>query len=387
MSKLELPAFSGPLTATAMNEWLLRCKQEFEVFQLDYPSFAYPNGSRDRFLIVHAGNKISDNGVTHDLADWWRSTEISNFNNNWDEFKHQIMAQSLGSHWLAHTLKAYFTTRQEGRNADTYLRELNELRSVISNSKISKISKAVYGDEVFKYLMLYNSAPAAVEQILDRYDIVTVSVTDVKEKIQKATPRNPPDSQAGNSDQVSAPDNSGSPSHFNPDGYIMPEYWGSTSSAYKGSPYAEITNFNDINHLPYQSRTIKGVTKITLWGDKSNRFAGYSFDLEDHYDSWTMGNPPPARIEQTTSAQMILQQGEYVNVVTLGFDAPFCIRSMRITTTNPLGPGQSLQWPAITPGRVKTLAAPNGWKVVGFRGIFNDGDRIFRGLGLILAPL
>ncbi|KAF7181193.1 hypothetical protein CNMCM7691_000322 [Aspergillus felis] len=385
MSKLELPAFSGPLTATAMNEWLLRCKREFEVFQLDYPSFAYPNGSRDRFLIVHAGNKISDNGVTHNLADWWRSTEISNFNNNWDEFKHQIMAQSLGSHWLAHTLKAYFTTRQEGRNADTYLQELNELRSVISNSKISKISKAVYGDEVFKYLMLYNSAPAAIEQILDCYDIVTVSVTDVKEKIQKATPRNPPDSQAGNSDQVSAPDNSGSPSYHSSDGYVLPEYWGVIPT--RGVAYDSFHEFNDLSYLPCQSRTIKAVTKFTMWSRKSNIFTGYSFQLEDLSESWTLGNPPPpAEIQESTLAQINLGPGEYISSVTIGFDQLRFLRSMQIATSNPLGPSQSLKWPAITSSKEKTFAAPYGWKVVGFRGTYHRGFG-FVGLGPILAPL
>ncbi|GFF62339.1 isoform 2 of ankyrin repeat domain-containing protein 50 [Aspergillus udagawae] len=47
------------------------------------------------------------------------------------------MAQSLCSRWLSRGLQSYSSTRQDGRNVDAFLRELNELQLVTSHSNVS----------------------------------------------------------------------------------------------------------------------------------------------------------------------------------------------------------------------------------------------------------
>jgi hypothetical protein len=67
---------------------------------------------------------------------------------------------------------------------------LSEWRSVLRNSKAFKISttslKLAAEDDVFKYIMLFNSAPSVCAQAIDNdYDIVKMTLPQLKDRIQK----------------------------------------------------------------------------------------------------------------------------------------------------------------------------------------------------------
>jgi hypothetical protein len=96
MTRLEIPTFSGPVTAIAINEWLLTYFKRFELFKQDTGK----SDTDQKVLIDHAGDKLDFNGDTHDLADWWRNTESGSIK-SWDDFKEELMTQALGSNWLS----------------------------------------------------------------------------------------------------------------------------------------------------------------------------------------------------------------------------------------------------------------------------------------------
>lgn len=154
MSTLDLQPFSGPLTAIAINEWLNKCENKFQLYDNDHPAAKLSEQQK----VDHAGDKIADNEVTHDLYDWFSGAKDIKA---WNIFKDQLKEEALSADWRARVLEAFFTTKQDGKSAEAYIRELDEWRSVIANS-----SKLRPIDEyAFNYHMLFHATPAVTAEL------------------------------------------------------------------------------------------------------------------------------------------------------------------------------------------------------------------------------
>ena len=179
MSALDLTTFDGPLTAVAINEWLNKCEMRFKVYNEDNPGRKLSQIQ----LVDRAGLKIKDEGVTHDLSDWFANT--GDFK-SWNDFKARLKDQALGAHWLAHAVEALFTAKQEERTIDAYIRDLEENRSILKHS--DQATNLQISDHVYKYLMLFNARSSVTADIMDSgLDIVKASVIDIRESIRKAS--------------------------------------------------------------------------------------------------------------------------------------------------------------------------------------------------------
>ncbi|KAL4876145.1 hypothetical protein BJY04DRAFT_200463 [Aspergillus karnatakaensis] len=187
MSPPSLLQFNGPITAVALNEWLQRCVLALTTYMDDFETSA---AKRDAYMISHTGTKISKDPPTHDLADWF--VDDGSDMQSWDAFREALMVQALGPDWLIQAVADLYGTKQNGRSADEYLRDLNERYSVLKHSAAAKnpaTAKQLPLDEgTFKYLMLFNTDKKVVDEVLDGdHDILAADRTRLAQWIKKAS--------------------------------------------------------------------------------------------------------------------------------------------------------------------------------------------------------
>lgn len=149
-----------------INEWLLKCEEEFKKVNLN-----------DEEKAKMAGQNVANEGVTQDLADWWNGNDEIN---SWADFKSGIKSEALGRNWLAYALEAFYTTRQEGTSVGDYIKSLEDKRSVVNEGGQGK----VIDDNTFKCHMVFNAATPITTKIMnDGLDIVKTTLKEVKRTI------------------------------------------------------------------------------------------------------------------------------------------------------------------------------------------------------------
>jgi hypothetical protein len=178
MATVDVPKFSGPLTAIALTDWLERCDKKFRTYnsQTSTPL-------KDEAKVNYAIDAIEDNDVTHDLVDWC----VRNTNNTtWIAFTNAIKDEALPSDWLVRALEAFYTTKQNQGSATDYLRELEENRNVITKS--GNTTLGYIDDSTCKYIMLFHAAPSIITEVMkdvdNGFDLFKASVHIIKEKIK-----------------------------------------------------------------------------------------------------------------------------------------------------------------------------------------------------------
>ncbi|EED12705.1 conserved hypothetical protein [Talaromyces stipitatus ATCC 10500] len=199
---LDLPTFSGPLTAVALNEWMQKCFVKATHYMNDNKI-----AEKNEFLVAHIGDKISDDGDTHDLADWYQSSGY--LIRSWEDFREAVMTQALGSQWLARAIGDLYRTKQGGRSGEAYFRDLKEKLSVLEQSfgasNTATRRKLPLDENHFKYLLLFNADPTVLEQIINsRFNILDANVQTMKEEIVTASQTTMSASKPNNEDAPTA---------------------------------------------------------------------------------------------------------------------------------------------------------------------------------------
>jgi hypothetical protein len=381
-----LTTFSGPLTPVAINEWLLGCEKKFLAWE--------SQNSKSLTEVVKVqlgGNHISADSATDDLKDWWNEADPIA---TWAEFKDLLKLQALGPDWRARALESFYTTKQDDKNVDTYIKSLEEKRSVIKNAAGSFMP--VIDDSTFKCYMLFNANPALTAKLMNvpGYDILTDTALGVKQKLLKQA------SSVSRPGPI-VPTSSLSGVH----GYLLLDQWGNPHSS-TGS------GFTDLGSLPAEAKSLGDTKTVTIWSNShSTKYMIQRYQFAS--GSTTVANPPD-RQSTSDSRTLNLVNGEYITSVAITatkyeyrqghfyYDSNvWSVSSMTITTSSTPPQTASLDIGAgiaktSQPPQKMTFTAPSGWRVVGFRGTtssFTDHDipgstaYPIVGLGAILAPV
>lgn len=404
MTSLNLPEFNGPITAVGINEWLKKCEKKFQLWDENNQN-NQSNQLKDQQKADSAGDKISSEGVTHDLADWWANTDDIT---TWAGFKEGIKVEALGPDWRARALEAFYSTKQDGRSADSYFRSLDENSSVIANGVSGSSQLKAIDPFTFKCYMLFSSTPAVTAQIMDdSFDIVSATIDQVKQKIKKTTPWVVP---VINLFWIKA---------------MLIIFWNSTSA---GSPVLPLTGasgyllldqwgvagtvFTDLGNLPLLAKDLGSTTRVTIWSNGNDghyMIQQYQFEFSG---STTIKNGTNQLL--TTNTSIGLSDGENIVSVTItgtrytkyystqGEDSGYrSVSSMTMTTSanrtvSLSGVAANAQKISSSTVDTTTFTAPSGWRIVGFRGSTTNyvdynisGSYAYPivGLGAILAPV
>ena len=169
MGSTALNQFRGPLTAIKINEWLLACEKTFQTSELT-----------DKQKVRNAGDCILPDGPTSDLRNWWNDTDDIT---TWAAFKERIMEEALGSDWRARALQDFYSTKQDDKSVEDYIKSLGNIKSVIKHG----IGNKHIDDFTYKYYMIFNADPALTAKIMDDsgFDIIAADDVAMKKKLRK----------------------------------------------------------------------------------------------------------------------------------------------------------------------------------------------------------
>ncbi|KAJ7259348.1 hypothetical protein C8J57DRAFT_1472119 [Mycena rebaudengoi] len=124
MSRLEVPKFKGPMSPSAIIQWLDRVSDSFDAFV----TFNDDKKLTPMLRILYAGLAMEEETA---LA-WWSEnrTELRKLS-KWEEFTERVLARFAPDGWKANMVRTYYLIHQQSRPYSVFATELQSARSAI----------------------------------------------------------------------------------------------------------------------------------------------------------------------------------------------------------------------------------------------------------------
>jgi hypothetical protein len=137
MSKLDVPRFKGPVTPTAIIQWLDRVTDSFDA----YVAFNGDTKLTTPLRILYAGLALEDERT---LA-WWSEnrTELKVLA-TWEEFAGKVLERFAPNGWKVEALHRYHKVQQGTGDYETFAADLQSAHTAVGSSSELKISNRVH---------------------------------------------------------------------------------------------------------------------------------------------------------------------------------------------------------------------------------------------------
>ncbi|KAJ7353499.1 hypothetical protein DFH08DRAFT_805045 [Mycena albidolilacea] len=127
MSRLEVPKFKGPMSPSAIIQWLDRVSDSFDAFV----TFNDDKKLTPALRILYAGLAMEE-----DTASAWWSENRTTLRSleKWEDFTARVLVHFAPDGWKANMLRTYYFIQQQSRPYSIFVTELQTARSAIGTT-------------------------------------------------------------------------------------------------------------------------------------------------------------------------------------------------------------------------------------------------------------
>ncbi|KAJ6458441.1 hypothetical protein C8R45DRAFT_1109959 [Mycena sanguinolenta] len=137
MSKLEVPKFKGPMSPSAIIQWLDRVSDSFDAFV----TFNDDKKLTPTLRILYAGLAMEEDTASA----WWSENRIElRTLTKWEDFTARVLTRFAPDGWKANMLRTYYLIQQQSRPYSVFATELQSARSAIGTTGPLGISDRIH---------------------------------------------------------------------------------------------------------------------------------------------------------------------------------------------------------------------------------------------------
>ncbi|KAJ7218571.1 hypothetical protein GGX14DRAFT_560915 [Mycena pura] len=127
MSRLEVPKFKGPMSPSAIMQWLDRVSDSFDAFVV----FNDDKKLTPELRILYAGLAMEEETA---MAWWGENRADLRKLSKWEEFTARVLSRFAPDGWKANMVRTYYLMHQQSRPYSVFAAELQSARSAVGTT-------------------------------------------------------------------------------------------------------------------------------------------------------------------------------------------------------------------------------------------------------------